>query len=58
MTIGELITAARLRRKQQLRRQLESMRFGPEPRDAEEFARWKRREDEIKAELKVFEVAQ
>lgn len=58
MTIGELITEARLKRRQELHRQLESMRFGPEPRDHHEFAAWKRREDEIRAELKIFEAVQ
>lgn len=55
MTVGELITEARLTRRKELENQLRALMVGREPETGEQLAEWSRRVEAARAELKIWE---
>jgi len=53
MTTVDLITAARLQRRQELHAQLERLMQGREPENGDQFAEWAKRVEMIRQELKI-----
>lgn len=55
MTLGELITAARVQRRKELDAQHAALMQGREPEDTEQFAAWAKRVNEVRAEIDAME---
>lgn len=57
MTLGQLITEARLKRRRELDAQLRALTAGREPETGEETAAWAERVRQVEAELRLLEDA-
>lgn len=56
MTIGELITEARQRRRKELDAELQALMVGREPCDHDELMRWAKEVDRVRAEIKLLDI--
>ena len=55
MTIGELITQARVQRRKELDARHRALMQGREPESGDEFARWVKQVERVRAEIDAME---